>query len=228
MHYDDGCKCTQGLLLGDYLKALITGENLPIDLEAQAQENRCCGSIRTRRAGAGGLPPGSNFKDGFEKMSAGQGPTAASTAASNSVDPDAAARAAAQAAASLPARPAPRPRAVSPGSRPATPRPWPCAGAGGQPRVRDERPPVGQRADDGPRPEEDHGCRIRLAEDAVPVEVHRAEEGPVRLVRGRPRGDGVTAAGVKIIARLDFQPDWSRQDKVFNGPPDNYQTSATS
>ena len=28
-----------------------------------------------------------------------------------------------------------------------------------------------------------------------------------------------TAAGVKIIARLDFQPDWSRQDKVFNGPP---------
>jgi hypothetical protein len=32
-----------------------------------------------------------------------------------------------------------------------------------------------------------------------------------------------TAAGVKIVARLDFQPDWARADKVFNGPPDNLQ-----
>jgi polysaccharide biosynthesis protein PslG len=31
------------------------------------------------------------------------------------------------------------------------------------------------------------------------------------------------ASGVKILARLDFQPDWSRADKVFNGPPDNLQ-----
>jgi polysaccharide biosynthesis protein PslG len=36
MHYDKGCGCTQGLLLADYLKALITGENLPADLAAQA------------------------------------------------------------------------------------------------------------------------------------------------------------------------------------------------
>ena len=36
MHYDAACKCTQGLLLADYFKALITGENLPIDLAAQA------------------------------------------------------------------------------------------------------------------------------------------------------------------------------------------------
>ena len=77
MHYDDGCKCTQGLLLGDYLKALITGENLPIDLEAQAQENPL---LRQYQNSAGnGLAraavalPGSNFKDGFEKMSAGTG-----------------------------------------------------------------------------------------------------------------------------------------------------------
>jgi hypothetical protein len=31
------------------------------------------------------------------------------------------------------------------------------------------------------------------------------------------------AAGIKLIARLDFQPDWSRPDKVFNGPPADYQ-----
>lgn len=30
------------------------------------------------------------------------------------------------------------------------------------------------------------------------------------------------AANVKIIARLDFQPDWARADGAHNGPPDNY------
>lgn len=36
MHYDASCKCTQGLLLADYFKALLTGENLPVDLAGQA------------------------------------------------------------------------------------------------------------------------------------------------------------------------------------------------
>ena len=31
------------------------------------------------------------------------------------------------------------------------------------------------------------------------------------------------AASVKIIARLDFQPDWARADRAHNGPPDNYE-----
>ncbi len=39
MHYDAGCRCTQGLLLADYLKALITGERLPADLEQQARNS---------------------------------------------------------------------------------------------------------------------------------------------------------------------------------------------
>jgi len=36
MHYDAACRCTQGLLLADYFKALLTGDNLPVDLAAQA------------------------------------------------------------------------------------------------------------------------------------------------------------------------------------------------
>ncbi|MFN8526928.1 MAG: hypothetical protein U0821_27805 [Chloroflexota bacterium] len=36
MHYDDACKCTQGLLLADMLKAILTGQNLPADLGLQA------------------------------------------------------------------------------------------------------------------------------------------------------------------------------------------------
>src|SRR5437016_774559 len=31
------------------------------------------------------------------------------------------------------------------------------------------------------------------------------------------------AAGIKIIARLDFEPLWARKDQAHNGPPDNYQ-----
>ena len=31
------------------------------------------------------------------------------------------------------------------------------------------------------------------------------------------------AAGLNIIARLDFQPAWARSDGANNGPPDNYQ-----
>jgi polysaccharide biosynthesis protein PslG len=33
-------------------------------------------------------------------------------------------------------------------------------------------------------------------------------------------------AGLKIIARLDFQPSWARADGAHNGPPDNYQDYA--
>jgi hypothetical protein len=35
-----------------------------------------------------------------------------------------------------------------------------------------------------------------------------------------------TANGVKIIARIDFEPDWARHDHAHNGPPDNYQDYA--
>jgi hypothetical protein len=31
------------------------------------------------------------------------------------------------------------------------------------------------------------------------------------------------AAGVRIIARLDFEPMWARRDQAHNGPPDNFQ-----
>jgi hypothetical protein len=40
MHYDKTCNCTQGLLLADYLKAILTGQNLPPDLEGQARTSR--------------------------------------------------------------------------------------------------------------------------------------------------------------------------------------------
>jgi hypothetical protein len=36
MHYDAGCDRTNGLLLADYLKAILIGSNLPVDLARQA------------------------------------------------------------------------------------------------------------------------------------------------------------------------------------------------
>ncbi len=40
MHYDSSTGATQGLLLADYLKAILTGQNLPADLEQQARGSR--------------------------------------------------------------------------------------------------------------------------------------------------------------------------------------------
>ena len=77
MHYDDGCKCTQGLLLGDYLKALITGENLPIDLEAQAQENPLLRQYQNSAGNglAGGRGrQGSNSRTGSRRCRRDRGP----------------------------------------------------------------------------------------------------------------------------------------------------------
>ncbi len=39
MHYDRTTGITQGLLLADYFKSIITGQNLPADLAAQAQDS---------------------------------------------------------------------------------------------------------------------------------------------------------------------------------------------
>jgi hypothetical protein len=40
MHHDRATGTTQGLLLGSYLKALMTGQELPGDLESQASGSR--------------------------------------------------------------------------------------------------------------------------------------------------------------------------------------------
>ena len=40
LHYDAGCGCTQPILLADYFKAILMGENLPPDLAEQASTSR--------------------------------------------------------------------------------------------------------------------------------------------------------------------------------------------
>ncbi len=39
MMYDSACSCTQGVLLADYLKSVITGQDVPQDLAAEAKDS---------------------------------------------------------------------------------------------------------------------------------------------------------------------------------------------
>ena len=63
MHYDRGCQCTRGLLLADYLKAVLTGVRLPDDLAAQA-----AGSPLLRAAAGNGQLRASSFADAFAQQ----------------------------------------------------------------------------------------------------------------------------------------------------------------
>jgi len=40
MHYEDTCGCSHGILVGDWFKSVITGQNLPADLSQDMQSSR--------------------------------------------------------------------------------------------------------------------------------------------------------------------------------------------
>ncbi len=69
MHYDATCQCTQGLLLADYLKSIMTGKNLPPDLDAQAQGSRFYRQYDSSKANSIARPSelsGSDLSNAFE------------------------------------------------------------------------------------------------------------------------------------------------------------------
>lgn len=69
MHYDRGSGATQGLLLGQYFKALITGEGLPADLARQASTSRFLRQYNNSRDLGLNRPselPGTNLLGAFE------------------------------------------------------------------------------------------------------------------------------------------------------------------
>ena len=70
MHYDKSTGHTQGLLLGDHLKSVITGQNLPGDLEQKARNSALYRQYDNTKANGVARPgqlPGTNLKDAFEK-----------------------------------------------------------------------------------------------------------------------------------------------------------------
>jgi N-acetylmuramoyl-L-alanine amidase len=70
MHYDKGCGCTQGLLLADYVKALLTGRNLPPDLADQAKNSNLLLQFNPGQPKALARPnalPGTDLTNGFRR-----------------------------------------------------------------------------------------------------------------------------------------------------------------
>ena len=69
MMYDASCHCTQGVLLADYLKSVITGKNVPADLNQEAQDSRFYHQYDPTRPGWVRDPsalPGTDFTNAFE------------------------------------------------------------------------------------------------------------------------------------------------------------------
>lgn len=69
MHYDAACRCTQGLLLADYLKSVMMLRNLPLDLAEQAAGSPLYGQFDPSRAGSIRRPaelPASDLTDAFK------------------------------------------------------------------------------------------------------------------------------------------------------------------
>lgn len=83
MHYDKGCSCTQGLLLADYFKALLTRRFLPGDLAEQAKASKLLGQFAPGQPQSLARPgdlPGSNLSNAFRRdpvivLDAGHGGT---------------------------------------------------------------------------------------------------------------------------------------------------------
>lgn len=72
MQYDAGCRCTQGVLLADYLKAILMGKNLPADLAAEAAQSPLLHQYNSSQPQGLNRPPdlpGTDLTNAFEPQS---------------------------------------------------------------------------------------------------------------------------------------------------------------
>ncbi|HEX3246169.1 MAG TPA: cellulase family glycosylhydrolase [Chloroflexota bacterium] len=219
-HYDDTCKCTQGALLGDILKSLITGENLPVDLEQEAKDSPLLRQYDSSSSKSIKRPnvkemDGTDMTNAFvnDKPSPGGGTTAGTN--TDVAQPSATAE-------------------PSSGNRRSS-----SSNNSSSRTVRSE-PYKAQSPE--------YGMNVFLWGHESTTErdlnnVKRANFGwqktlfQWRLIEPAQKGvydwseaDRVVAAstkaGIKTIARVDFQPDWARSSPHQNGPPDRYEDYA--
>ena len=208
MQYASTCRCTRAATVADYFKALLTGEGLPQDLDAEAADSPFLRQYDPTRPHSLARPaelPSTDLTDAF----------------SNDVD--------------APERPVAAPSPIEQPSDVTA--------------VQDYTPPLAPSAAEPPslggQPE--YGLNVFANGHSDPA----ATMGRVRdlrfgwqksLIRWRDvegaakrRFDWAAtdalvaasdAAGLKMLARVDFQPAWSRRDGANNGPPDNYQDYA--
>ncbi len=86
MHYDQGCGCTQGLLLADYFKSILTGQNLPADLAQEASGSKYFKQYAPGQPMSIARPaalPNSDLTNAFVQEQAGASPGATPTPAAS-------------------------------------------------------------------------------------------------------------------------------------------------
>jgi polysaccharide biosynthesis protein PslG len=201
MHYDRGCGCTQGLLLADYLKALLTGVNLPGDLASDAASSPLFRAATTGH-GLDATEFGSAFVQGAgSAVAIGPSPSPPATTSPSQVTP--------AVVAGVPVAPNAPPPPVSSPDYGLSMFLW------DQPTTTDRDLKIASAANF-------HWQKTLFQWKNI--------EGAAKGVFDWTEADRVvrasTANGIKIIARIDFQPDWARKDHAHNGPPDNYQDYA--
>jgi polysaccharide biosynthesis protein PslG len=203
MHYDKTCGCTQGLLLADYLKALVTGEDLPPDLASQAAQSPLFKSLN------GKAPSGTVYGNAFTRGAGSVTATPPATGAENpnpSVQP-------------LPPNTA---AAIAQGT-PIYPAPPPVSSPDyGLSMFLWNNPATTERDLNIASSSDFHWQKTLFQWKEMEKNCKSCFDWTEsdRVVKASK------AAGVKIIARIDFQPSWARKDGARNGPPDNYQDYA--
>lgn len=217
-HYRKSCNCTEGVLLGDYFKAILTGENLPLDLAEQARNSRFFRQYAPSAVGGLARPadlPASDLTLAFVKHTPGSGAAVPTITTPSSPPP----------AAQPTAMPAPAPTATPAAIAPA-------AGRSGHYVARSPEYGLSVFVWGNPRTtERDLGRLKELGfEWQKSLFQWREIEGACKGCYDWREADRViqasNAAGIKVLARLDFQPKWARADGAHNGPPDNYQDFA--
>ncbi|HYU18361.1 MAG TPA: beta-galactosidase [Chloroflexota bacterium] len=206
MHYDDACKCTQGLLLADFLKALMTGDNLPTDLQAQAAASKFY-KVYAESAADGLARPdalsGTNLKDAFVKQSPGQVAAAPSAPAREGE-----------------AKPPPTAKPQAP-ARTRTGTPYRAAS-----------PEYGMNVFVWGHPATTERDLKKVGAAGFTWQKTLFQWRAIEPAKGQydwEEADRVVAAsakaGVKIIARIDLQPAWARKScgDSCNGAPDKYE-----
>jgi polysaccharide biosynthesis protein PslG len=232
MHFDKKCGCTQGLLLADYLKALVTGQSLPGDLEAQAS-----GSSLYKSATSPALAPYATAYGNAFSPGAGSATAVATTPATGIVAP------------TTPATGTGTTPTTGTGTGTGTGTTGTGANAPGLPTPAFQPlpplPTVSSNIATQLVQSPDFGLSMFVwgqpnttARDLSMATSARFRWQKTlfqwRLIEGAAKGkydwteaDRVVKAsqqaGIKIIARIDFQPAWARKDGANNGPPDNYQ-----
>lgn len=199
MHYDATVGLTQGLLLADYFKSILTGSSLPPDLASAASNSRYFRQYDNSKPDGMARPsavPGTDLRNAFEK----EGPQ---------TDVPAAAPPAAAGPPPASADPPPAAAVSPPAARPAG-----SLAYGMQVQMLDQ--------DQNRILSMVRGAGFGWIKQQVRWnDVEGIAKGDINWQRLDPVVNNASAQGVKVMFSVVAVPSWARADRRITGPPDN-------